>query len=340
MPHPDRLALAVESGELVLPDSGRVLVLRAEPGRFLDFVPAERLACEQTFRPVHDALLREDRPVAVRALDGPAASVVVMATRSRAETLGAIARGFGLLEPGGLLVLSGAKAEGVDGVAKLLAGLAPIEGTYVKAHGRVVWLRRPEVLPPAVAQWQVAAAPSRNAEGFLTAPGMFSPEHADPGSRQLAAALDGRLAGRVADLGAGWGWLAHAALAACPKIVELDLHEAEALALDAARQNVADPRARFHWSDVGQLGGRAGAGACDWVIANPPFHQGRAPDPALGASFIAAAARLLKPAGRFLMVANRQLPYEAPLTAAFREWEKIEEHGGYKLFLAGRPKRG
>ena len=67
---------------------------------------------------------------------------------------------------------------------------------------------------------------------------MFSPDHADPGSRRLAAAVAGRLAGRVADLGAGWGWLAQAALAASPAIAELDLYEAEALALDAARANV------------------------------------------------------------------------------------------------------
>lgn len=336
MSHPDRLALAVQTGGLLLPDAGRVVVLRAEPGAFLDLVPPARLACEQTFRPLHDALVAEDRPVALR-VEGEAAAVVVMVTRSRPETLGNVTRGLAMLPPGGLLVLSGAKADGVDGVARLVAAVAPPEGTYVKAHGRVVWLRRPDALPDVVAAWQAAAAPARNADGFLSAPGMFSPDHVDPGSRQLAPVLAGRLSGRVADLGAGWGWLAVAALAANPGLVELDLHEAEALALDAARTNVTDPRARFHWTDVARLAG--GGPACDWVIANPPFHQGRAAEPALGAAFITAAARILKPGGRFLMVANRQLPYEAPLTAAFRHWEKLEEHGGYKIFLADRPKR-
>ena len=83
---------------------------------------------------------------------------------------------------------------------------------------------------------------------------MFSPDGVDPGSRRLAEAFAGRLKGRVADLGAGWGWLAQAALARCPEIAELDLYEAEALALDAARANVTDPRARFHWTDVARLG--------------------------------------------------------------------------------------
>ena len=61
---------------------------------------------------------------------------------------------------------------------------------------------------------------------------MFSPDHADPGSRRLAAllpgSLAGRVAGRVADLGAGWGWLAGTALDRLPGIAELDLYEAEA----------------------------------------------------------------------------------------------------------------
>ena len=94
-----------------------------------------------------------------------------------------------------------------------MARALPLDGAFVKAHGRVFWLTRPETLPAAVAAWARDAAPRPNAEGFLTAPGMFSPEHADPGSRRLAAALAGRLSGRVADLGAGWGWLAQAALA-------------------------------------------------------------------------------------------------------------------------------
>jgi 16S rRNA (guanine1207-N2)-methyltransferase len=178
--------------------------------------------------------------------------------------------------------------------------------------------------------------PARNAEGFLTAPGMFSPERADPGSRRLAATLEGRLKGRVADLGAGWGWLAQAALSGSPAISEIDLYEAEALALDAARANVADPRARFHWSDVTRLGARVPP--YDAVIANPPFHQGRAAEASLGAGFIAAAARILKPSGQFLMVANRQLPYEAVVAAAFRRSEKLAEDGSYKVILAERPR--
>jgi 16S rRNA (guanine1207-N2)-methyltransferase len=332
----DRLALAFETGALALPDEGTVVVLRAEPSRLFAWLPAERLRCEQTFRPTYDALEAAGVPVSTEA-GGPATMAVVVLTRSRAESLGNIARALDILAPGGTLVVTGGKTEGADAVAKQVAALIGLSGTYVKAHGRVFWLTRPDALPSDFARWADDAAPGPNADGFVTAPGMFSPDHADPGSRRLAALLPRRLSGRVADLGAGWGWLAHATLAACPDITALDLHEAEAHALDAARLNVTDPRAAFHWTDVARLG--ADAGRYDAVIANPPFHQGRAAEPALGAAFIAAAARVLKPNGRLLLVANRQLPYEAPLAGAFRRVERLAEDASYKVYLAERPQR-
>jgi 16S rRNA (guanine1207-N2)-methyltransferase len=337
MPQPvDRLALAFQSPALTIPAQGIVLVLRAVPSPFLDMVPAERLRCVQSFRPLHDALAAMGHRVAPRA-EGPAAMVVVNLTRSRAESLGNIAAGLGLLPPGGRLVVTGAKSEGVDSIARQVARQIRLDGAFVKAHGRVFWLTRPEdPLPAEIAAWAEAAAPAPNGEGFVTAPGVFSHERSDPGSRRLAAALKGRLAGRVADLGAGWGWLARAALEAAPAIESIDLYEAEALALDAARLNVTDPRASFHWSDVTGLGN--GIPPYDAVITNPPFHAGRAAEPDLGATFIVAAARILKPAGRLLMVANRQLPYEATVAASFRHWEKLAEDGIYKVIRAERPR--
>lgn len=336
MARADRLSLAFATGALTLPPEGDLVALRAASPALAEVAPPARLLCEASFKPVHDALLAAGLRVTPRAT-GPAAMVVVTLGRARAEGLGDIARGLALLPPGGTLVVEGARTDGIDGVCRALGAVLPLEGGFAKAHGRVVWTRRPEVLPAEVAAWAEAAALRRNAAGFLTAPGMFSPDAPDPGSRRLAEALAGKLAGRVADLGAGWGWLAAAALAENPGVAVLDLYEAEARALDAARANVADPRAAFHWADVRRLT-RAGSGH-DAVISNPPFHQGRAAEPALGAAFIAAAARMLGPQGRFYMVANRQLPYEAALDAAFARWESLGEDRAFKLLRADRPRR-
>ncbi len=336
MPRPDRLAQAFLTGALAPPPTGDVLAIRAGSAALAAVLPRDRLIFEVSFRPTHDALAAAGLRVTVRAA-APAAMALVTLSRARAENLGAVARALDLLPPGATLAIDGAKTDGIDSLARQVAATLPIAGTFAKAHGRVVWLTRPKTLPAAVADWAKAAAPARNAAGFVTTPGLFSPEGPDPGSRRLAEAFAGRLRGRVADLGAGWGWLAAAALERCPAIAAIDLYEAEARVLDAARANLADPRAAFHWADVATLR-RADPGH-DAVIANPPFHAGRAAAPDLGAAFIAAAARLLKPSGRFWMVANRQLPYEAPLAAAFVRWEKLDEDGLYKVFTADRPRR-
>ncbi|MBP6999951.1 methyltransferase [Amaricoccus sp.] len=336
MSRTDRAAAALLSGELPVPAAGDVLVIRAVGPALAEALPRERLLFEQSFKPAHDALAAAGLRVTLRAA-GPAAMGIVTLTRSRAENLGNLARAFALTPPGATLALDGAKTDGVDSLARQVGAVLPLAGSFAKAHGKVVWLTRPADPPPEVAAWAAAAEPSRNAAGFLTAPGLFSADAPDPGSRRLAEAVAGRLSGRVADLGAGWGWLAAQALATCPGIVALDLFEAEARALDCARANVPDPRAAFHWADVPRLARRDGP--FDAVLCNPPFHETRAADPALGAAFIAAAARLLRPAGRLFLVANRQLPYESALAAGFARVEKLSEEGGFKLYLADRPRR-
>jgi 16S rRNA (guanine1207-N2)-methyltransferase len=337
MAETDRLELAILSQEFDLPQMGDVIVLRAKPVPALDLFDPARLVCEQSFRPTYDALERRGVNVTQRA-EGPAAMVVVNLTRTRAESLGNVARGLEMLETGGLLVVTGAKTDGVDSLARQVAKVLPLDGQFTKSHGRVFWLTRPATVPTQVAEWAEAATPRANGAGFLTAPGMFSPEHPDPGSIRLADAFDGQWKGLVADLGAGWGWLAKQALEKCPKITRIDLFEAEATALEASRSNLSDPRAEFIWSDASTL--RATTEPYDIVICNPPFHHGRAAQPEIGAGFIAAAARILKPYGRLLLVANRQLPYEAELDARFRIVRRLSGDGAFKVIAADRPLRG
>ena len=80
-------------------------------------MPADRLRCAQSFRPLHDALAERGHAVSARA-EGPAAMVVVNLTRSRAENLGNFARGLEILPPGGTLVVAGAKSDGIDSLAR------------------------------------------------------------------------------------------------------------------------------------------------------------------------------------------------------------------------------
>ena len=325
MPHIDRLALAFQTGALGLPAAGDVLVLRAAPSPFLDLVPPDRLRCVQSFRPVHDALAERGHAVSARA-EGPAAMVVVNLTRSRAENLGNIARGLGMLPPGGTLVIAGAKSDGVESLARQVARALPLDGAFVKAHGRVAWLTRPDRAAGGGGGLGGDAAPGRNAEGFVTAPGLFSPDKPTPaaaGSRRASPGGSPAASPTSARAGGGWRRRCSRRSRRSPRSTSTRRRRRRS----TPRAPTSPIRGRGSTGPT-PPGSAPGVPPYDAVITNPPFHQGRAAEPDLGAAFIAAAARILKPAGRLVMVANRQLPYEATLAAAFRHWEKL---GGRRL---------
>ena len=277
------------------------------------------------FRPDHDALAASGLAVA-RDLEGAFDGAVVFAARAKALTLDLIARGAGAVPPGAPVIVDGAKADGIESVLRLCREAFDVGEPFSKAHGKCFAFPA----APAPEGW---AAEAREVDGFVTRPGVFSADGADPGSALLAEHLGG-LAGRVCDLGAGWGFLGRALLAS-DAVTALACVEAEADALDCARVNLPDPRATFHWADAAGWEG----GPFDAVVSNPPFHAGRRADPSLGQGFVAAAARLLAPRGRFLMVANRHLPYEAALAGAFAERVVLADAGGYKVIEARRPAR-
>lgn len=159
-------------------------------------------------------------------------------------------------------------------------------------------------LPPGRGCRIWAAAPRTVEGGFVTRPGVFSAEGVDRGSALFAAALPAKLGPKVVDLGAGWGYLSRAVLAR-EGVKRLDLVEAEAEALDCARANVTDPRARFHWADATRFRPES---LVETVVMNPPFHLGREADAGLGLAFIAAARGMMAPDGVLWLVANRHLP--------------------------------
>ncbi|MEC9434880.1 MAG: methyltransferase [Pseudomonadota bacterium] len=334
----DLLAVPFETGEIDPPAPGGLLVLRARPGsRFA----RDALVCEQGLRPLHDALAAEGRTVHPALPEGtapfPAAAVAL--TRARDETFANFARAWALTVPGGPVLAAGAKTDGIETLQKALRR----EGLEVEArpmkHGRVLTTRRLDATPDVFAKWAEAAVPAPAADGadgrkWFTAAGVFSRDGVDPGSAMLAEALP-ELKGAGADLGAGWGFLSAAALAQ-PGVTSVELIEADHAALACARLNVTDPRAGFRWADARAPG--MPMGRLDWVIANPPFHDGREVAVSLGEAFLATAARLLKLSGQAIVVANRTLPYDRALGELFAEVEEIAGDRVYKVLAARRPK--
>ncbi|MBF9030725.1 methyltransferase [Rhodobacterales bacterium HKCCE3408] len=326
---PDRWILALESGRLNLPE-GRVLVLNARGEA--DLAALGDVAPVTGFYPDYARLSARGLKPETEAV-GPAAAALVQIVKSKPATLSAIAEALALVAPGGIVMVDGQKDEGIESALKAVRQHLDVTEVFSKTHGKLFWLTRPDTLPEAIADW--IAEPEEVGEGYITAAGMFSAEGPDDGS-ELLVALVPALKGRVADLGAGWGYLSAEILAEQEGIAQIDLIEADLPSLEAAKVNVDDPRASFHWADAATFEPDE---PYDAIISNPPFHTGRSADPALGRAFIAAAARMLKPSGRFFMVANRHLPYEAALKQAFGTGRMLAEMGGYKLYEAAKPKR-
>lgn len=317
-----RLSLAL--AEATLPDQGRIAVFAPSAETDLSALPRDRLQVISREAQVHDALARFD---CVTEAEGPYAAAVVIVPRAKAEARALMAQAVQQC-PEGLILVDGQKTDGVDSLFKACRARLEITGQITKAHGRAFWF----TAAPLFDDWQ--ATPG-SAGGFRTLPGVFSADGIDPASALLAQHLPAKPGRHVADLGAGWGFLAARALENAG-IEELHLVESDAAALVCARHNVTDPRARFHWADVRRWEPPV---LFDTVLTNPPFHQGRKGVPELGQSFIATARRILRPSGRLLLVANRHLPYEATLDAAFGKVEELAGDGKFKILQASRPAR-
>jgi 16S rRNA (guanine1207-N2)-methyltransferase len=222
-------------------------------------------------------------------------------------------------------------------VEQKVADALTLSGSLVKFHCRTFWTTKRDQAPPQ--DWSQQDRLELNVEGtWLTRPGIFSWNKVDEGSRLLLDSLPDDIRGEVADLGAGWGYLSLSVAARYPDITRLDLYEAELLALEAAQANFARSgiaaNVGFHWQDV-----TAGLGPhrhYDVIVMNPPFHSDKATDVALGQAFITSAARALRPGGRLMMVANRQLPYEAILQQSFAQVTSQRETPLFKILFARR----
>ena len=317
-----RLTTAIESGTLVLPE-GAILALRPAAGTDISALPKDRTRIAHGFRPDIDAWEAQGWSVAEPA---PASAVVVFLPRSKPLARAMVAQAATLAP---MVIVDGQKTDGVDSLWREMRTRVNDLPCVTRAHGRLFWFASEAV---DLSDWQ-APAPAEVEGGFVTQWGAFSSDGPDRGSQLLVAALPKKLPARMADLGAGWGYLARAVLER-EGVKSLDLVEAEKLALDCARRNVTDPRAAFHWADATRF---RPDHLYDGIVSNPPFHVGRAADPALGRAFIAAAARMLAPSGQLWMVANRHLPYEAALRDSFRHVEEIGGDGAFKLFHAVRP---
>lgn len=320
---------ALETLALAVREYGGV----AAPSLFLGAEPHPLLSSSfgwQPLKPLAD-LCAASGMALIDEPQGKFPSVLFLPGKTKEETLAGFARAHDFLAHRGILIVALANTAGAARFEKELSKAAPLLFSVSKNKCRAFAVGNSEPWDASVlAAWRQLSEPRLIPDTtFTVVPGVFSADHIDPGSALLAQHLPPFVRGEVADLGAGWGFLSHAALAKCPNISRIDLFEADARALGCARKNVIGP-VEFHWHDV-----TTGLhGKYDHIITNPPFHTGQAKDIGLGHAFLTTAAKSLKRGGSLHLVANRQLPYEAHLLSLGLRPRSIAEDHAFKVITA------
>jgi 16S rRNA (guanine1207-N2)-methyltransferase len=274
-------------------------------------------------------LIPESQDLAGMA-EGSADASIVLAPGGTLERDYVLAQALRVVRPGGSVLAFAPKDKGGSRLRKVLERFGCTVTEEARRHHRFCRVVRGEALVGVAAAIAAGAPRIAPALGVWSQPGVFSWDRVDPGSARLMELLP-PLAGRGADLGCGVGLLAARVLASA-HVTALTCVDIDRRAIACAEHNLDDPRAEVVWADVRRLN----LGDLDFVIMNPPFHDGGAEDRELGVAFVRAAAGMLRKGGVCWLVANRHLPYEAPLAAGFASAEVRADAGGYKIIEARR----
>ena len=333
----ETLMLPLSEGLMPWPD-GPVLFLQARDGWPLHQRSLPGLVCEQLFRPAADSLERSGLQVERVAAERRFALVLVLPPRQRDEARALLARAALHAQGGGRVLACMANDEGARSGEADLAQLVGEVESLSKNRCRAFWTAPLQGVADEarLREWLALGEPRPIELGrFFSQPGLFAWDRIDAASALLASHLPTDFTGHGADIGAGYGYLAHEVLSRNPGVAALDLYEADARGVVLAQRNLAEfsrkVALRFEWADVT----RGLPETYDFIVTNPPFHaQGRADRPDLGRRFIEVAGQALRRGGRLWLVANRHLPYESVLASTFRTLRTVTQEQGFKVIEA------
>lgn len=262
-------------------------------------------------------------------------SIIVHGTKQKEETLGLIAKAWEQAQKGESITIIQPNNQGGKSLEKTLITHFPDADTESRDKARVIMLIKTEAAPPVLAEWvahtQLRLIPET---GFYSLPGLFSWDRIDIGSSVLIDHVTG-LKGIGADFGCGYGFLSRHILQNYPQVDRLYGLDKDLRAVEACRMNCPDDRVQVMQADCTKpIQGLPDP--LDFIVMNPPFHDGRGEDRHLGQAFLQTAAKHLKKGGVCWIVANTHLPYESVLKEYFQAFEEIAKVKGFKILQAIR----
>ena len=166
-----------------------MLFLGAEPGFRLPEGFGAELHLVQGFRPHFRALANAGFQVTPRIEGTDFDGALVLAGRHRGQNEAWIAEAVERVVPGGLIVVAGSTDDGIASLRKRMGKLVEVDGHLPKYHGVAFWFRRPDDAASLVEALRPADERLPVDGRFRAAPGMFSHDRIDAGSRLLAECL-------------------------------------------------------------------------------------------------------------------------------------------------------
>lgn len=218
------------------------------------------------------------------------------------------------LKEGGLLYVEGAKDRGILSLGRYIQEIFGNLETLEISKG-----------------WRLICATRRaGSAGELAGPELapFATGRVDEGTGLLLASLEVRMTDTALDPGCGAGFIG-ASIAQRASRGQVTLLDVSLVSVAAARR-LLEQRGLTNAQVLASDGMQAVRNQrFDLVATNPPFHLGGIQTTAVAERFINEAARVLRPRGRFYLVANRFLKYEPVLRSCFGT---VEEVGGNTRF--------
>lgn len=272
--------------------------------------------------------------------EGPHDAALIRLPKAKDALAFALHAASAKLSPGAPVAIFGANAEGVRSAKRHLEEVADGVGTLItRHHARILVGRRKTLIEGHKARledWrrvrEVEIAGARR--DWVSYPGTFAKGGIDDGTAFLVQHLEPVPEGaRVLDFAAGTGVIAAAVTMRSPG-ASIDMIETDALAVEAARENV--PGARILMGDSFLA---AGQRRYDLILSNPPVHEGIAESRRVLDRLITEAPDHLEPDGRLVLVVQRRIPVMPALTAAFANVRLLGDDGRFTVAMGERGPR-
>lgn len=207
-----------------------------------------------------------------------------------------------------------------------------VEQSLARKKSRLLVLKKKKPLPePSFLNSINYSFSVDESEELKQYPGVFSSGNIDYATQFLLETISiNENESTVLDLGSGNGVIARSIQRKNPE-VELHLMDDSILAIESSKLNLSKKNTHFHWRNSLK---EIPETKFDLIISNPPFHFGHETNIEVSLKLFSEVAEALKPAGRFVCVANQHLNYKVHLDKLFKTVEILSQNKKFIIYQA------